>query len=220
MKTLIVGDLHGDFSQLIDIVKRGCIETILQCGDFGYWKYFKHTITSLNTQLKKYNVILYWCDGNHEQFPYIGSIETSNIIYKKRNSVLTLPDGHVILFIGGADSIDKKYRTVGYDWFPEYENISLKTINNLPDIKINTVISHTAPEYFDLRLDKIGRRFGIDISTYVDNNRKLLNMVYDKYKPDKWYFGHFHKHMIGMYNDCYWTLLSDTLSKQKWYCEL
>jgi len=65
----------------------------------------------------------------------------------KRGSVLKLPDKRNILFIGGALSIDKKQRTIGYDWFPQ-ETISQKNIFELPDEKIDIVISHTAPKYF------------------------------------------------------------------------
>ena len=46
--------------------------------------------------------------------------------------LLGLPDGRIVLFMGGADSIDKKYRKIGFDWFPE-ELITQKDIYELPD---------------------------------------------------------------------------------------
>jgi len=36
-----------------------------------------------------------------------------------RGSTFTLPDGSVVMFFGGANSIDQEYRTFGIDWFPE-----------------------------------------------------------------------------------------------------
>ena len=112
--------------------------------------------------------------------------------------VLPSPDNRVVLFMGGANSIDKQYRKIGVDWFPE-EIISQKDIMNLPDCKVDIVISHTCPEEFSM-------------STLYDDNdpsRKALSYVLDKYHPSLWYFGHFHQNKTGYTNSCRWTCLNE-----------
>ena len=217
-KTIAVGDIHGDFTPLVSLIKNNKDAILLQCGDFGWWKPLRNRILDVDRICKENNVIIHWCEGNHEDHPFIkkNDMVTPNIIHQPRGSTITLPDGRVVLFIGGADSIDKKYRTAGYDWFPEDENITINDIRNLPDIDVDVIISHTAPEYFDLMLPKTGHFAGTDLSTYKDNNCILLNLVFDKYKPKEWYFGHFHKYDEGEYNNCEWVLLSDT-KHGMWY---
>ena len=207
-KTIAVGDIHGEFTPLISIIKENRNTILLQCGDFGWWKFLSKRIMDLDRTCNENNVIIHWCEGNHEDHLFIkqNDMVTPNIIYQPRGSTVKLPDGRVVLFIGGADSIDKKYRTAGYDWFPD-ENITMDDIDNLPDIDVDVIISHTAPDYFDLGLPTTGSFIGVDLSTYKDNNRVLLNMAYDKYKPKEWYFGHFHKYRKGRFENCIWTLM-------------
>ena len=106
--------------------------------------------------IKANDTKVYWCDGNHED--HWDLIEERNymkapcemmpnVYYMKRGSVLQLPDGRNVLFMGGADSIDKGARTVGLDWFPE-EVINQKNVYGLPDTKVDVVISHTCPTEF------------------------------------------------------------------------
>jgi len=209
-KTIAVGDIHGEFTPLISIIKENRNTILLQCGDFGWWRFLRKRIMDLDRICNENNVIIHWCEGNHEDHPFIkqNDMVTPNIIYQPRGSTVKLSDGRVVLFIGGADSIDKKYRTAGYDWFPKDENITMDDIDNLPDIDVDVIISHTAPDYFDLGLPATGYFAGVDLSTYKDYNRYLLNAVYDKYKPKEWYFGHFHKYNKGKYENCEWIMLN------------
>ena len=54
-----------------------------------------------------------------------------NIFYMPRGSVLSLSDGRNVLFMGGAESVDKRRRTPGYDWFKQ-ELIRPQDLSNLP----------------------------------------------------------------------------------------
>ena len=37
MKTLIVGDIHGDWGKLNALMQKKQPDIVLQCGDFGWW---------------------------------------------------------------------------------------------------------------------------------------------------------------------------------------
>jgi hypothetical protein len=227
---IVAGDFHGSWGKVNQLIaKKPNIDTIFQCGDFGWWPKF-HRIpdeTSRSTYgrrpkswdqfgLKNNKVKIYFIDGNHEDHESIeekvskGEIEfMPNVFYMKRGSTMLLPDGRNILFIGGADSVDKKLRTPGHDWFPQ-ETISYKTLMILPDEKVDIIISHTAPNYFNIYKA---------VEESMDS-RTALDYVFDKYQPSRWYFGHFHSYKEGTFKDCKWTALSHVESMQRWWIEL
>lgn len=203
----VMGDIHGCFSKINKFInQKKDVTHILQCGDFGYWPR-----TSMS-KIKNKDVKIHWCDGNHEDFktlidknykPNLGR----NVFYQKRGSYITLPDGRNVLFMGGGLSIDKEYRTEDETWFKE-EILTENDLLNLPDVNIDIVISHTAPEeFFVFPKDEFE----------IDPSRRILSYILDKYRPDNWYFGHFHTYKRGDYRGCKWTALSECNSYEKWY---
>jgi Icc-related predicted phosphoesterase len=216
---VVVGDIHGEFGVLNHLINnKPDISLILQCGDFGWWP--RVTIGSWkNPTLKNKEVKLFWCDGNHEDFQAIKEFKSNevspNCFYMERGSVLQLPDKRKILFIGGALSIDRKYRIQGdgnFGWFEE-ETISQKDIEELLDEKIDIVISHTAPNLFQLN-DYHDDYFPKDPS------RSALSYVFEKYKPKLWYFGHMHRYQTGLYEGCRWFGLSAPGFPGRWWIPL
>lgn len=218
---IVCGDIHGKWGPLNKLINKKRPSIILQCGDFGYWEKFHNTkiIKTTNGQpwnqygIKPGNTKIYFCDGNHEDFDGLkeriknNNLEIQqNVFYMPRKSVLTLPDGRNVLFMGGAASIDKHLRTIGYDWFPE-ETISYKDITDLPNIHIDIIISHTAPVEFEIQ----GL---IDIN---DPSRKALSVLLNHYKPSLWYFGHYHKETNGYTSECRWYGLAMPLIHSKWW---
>ena len=210
-RTLIAGDLHGNWPALNRLISKGNPDIVLQCGDFGWWPQFEVNRPVLYGQqrawklkgVKPGNTKVYWCDGNHDNHhvlsPRIKPREPSelykNVFYCPRGSRLKLPDGRVVLFIGGAESVDKDQRIYGHDWYPE-EIISQTDLDQcLKGPKADIVISHTAPNLF------LDQHDGIRQEKYNDPSTKALDMVLEFHKPDLWYFGHFHKEIKGHYMD-------------------
>ncbi len=217
----ITGDIHGNFNKINQLLnKKRDITHLLVCGDFGYWpKLFKtFTINAYGKKrffdftLKNDNTKIHWCDGNHEDFDSLKECNYNpklgeNVYYQKRGSYITLPDNRNVLFLGGGYSIDKQYRTEGVDWFKD-ELLTEDDIKNLPNINIDVIVSHTAPNEF----------FVLPKSNYPhDTSRDVLSIVLKKYKPKYWYFGHFHIYKKGKYKNCNWTALADCGSYEKWY---
>ena len=178
--------------------------------------------------LRNKDAKIYWCDGNHEDHwdlirernQFKAPCEMMpNVYYMKRGSTLQLPDGRNVLFIGGADSIDKAARTIGIDWYPE-ELISYRDIDNLPDSKIDIVVSHTCPAEFH---DGVIKGFWEDKQVYIDKikdpSAHALSCVLEKYKPSLWYFAHFHTFVIGKYENTKWFCLN-TIGQQNWWVYL
>ena len=218
---IVMGDVHGDWGSLNEVLNsHPNIAMVLQCGDFGWWprvssKYLPRPIAIKNKKVK-----ILWCDGNHEDFEEIKQFKDSeilpNVFYMERGSIAELPDKRKILFIGGGLSIDRKdriQRSGDYGWFEE-ETISQKDIEELPDEKIDIVISHTAPESFKL-ID-----YHNDGLYPKDPSRKALDYVLEKYRPKLWYFGHMHKFQMGKYKDCTWIGLSAAGFGDRWWIPL
>jgi len=216
MNIIITGDIHGQFSYLNRLINRhkDWLDLVICCGDFGYWPNFTD-----NHKLIKTHVPVLWCDGNHDNHWALkdliksGDLEiTKNVFYMPRGSVYTLDDGRTILFMGGADSIDKDSRTIGHDWFPE-EIITQNDITDLPDVKIDIFITHTCPvelystlvNYYDPNDDN------------PEPSNYALSTLWDIYKPSFWFFGHWHYYTKGRLHKTYWQALSYAGSNMKWW---
>lgn len=203
MKTLITGDVHNKFGDLNQLISRRKPDSIFSCGDFGYWPKFAPRYTEPLSKIKLQSAeYLRWCDGNHEDFWSLAERESDElepgIIYMPRGSTFTLPDGRVVLFMGGAHSIDKHLRRIGVDWFPE-ETITQKDLNDLPNTEVDIFITHTCPAELVNDLIKGYPKKRMEPSNYA------LSELWKHYKPDLWFFGHWHQYgeykMMG--TQCY-----------------
>lgn len=201
---------------------------IFQVGDFGYFWPGRNNRGKIHNDvdfLPNGKVWIYWCGGNHEDWDKIDSLFEGRfanipgiqvepgICFCRFGSTLKLVDGRTVLFAGGAESIDKTARlremSTGENkiWWKQ-EGISDADMKRLENVKkADLVISHTAPEKFNLRQWIGGNSFAI--KQKVDNTSRIkLNDVLERYRPVQWIFGHFHIFMHGAYRDCHWTGLN------------
>ena len=218
---VVMGDIHGDWWKLNPFINKKRPKIILCCGDFGYWPRIPDE--QKNPKYPKAPKIpkvpdgskLYFCDGNHEDHESLALLEDNevypNCFYMKRGSTLTLPDGRVVLFVGGAESIDKDTRTQGYDWFPQ-EELNYGDVCKILEaqIKADIVISHTAPvEFFYLSgMSWFGKM--------QDWSRKGLSHIFQAVQPSLWYCGHFHIYETGYTLGCRWTVLEHCRQNRWW----
>ena len=207
---LVAGDIHGRFDSLNSLINKKQPSIVLQVGELGYWPNFKS-----RSKIKNKDTIIYFCDGNHEDHESLIKLKDNevyrNVYYMKRGSTLDLPDGRTVLFMGGAHSIDWELRTPRFDWFPDLELITEKDLNEIPNRKIDIVISHTAPKEFYIS--------NIDY-TIEDPSRECLSQILKKYQPKLWFFGHFHFYNTGFDCGCKWTGLSCVDSYSRWWVGL
>ncbi len=223
---LVVGDVHGDFGALNALMNKKRPDIVLQCGDFGYWPNATREAMYGRDNPKypkdkprpkpKGGCHIYWVDGNHEDHEQLLARPTNElwprVHYQPRGSHILLPGGRRVLFIGGAASHDKQFRTPGYDWFVE-ELITQKDLDNIDfNLKYDIVISHTCPTSF-------GFREFMHLSDYrdVDPCETALDIVYQKVKPDLWFFGHWHRNKTGFVGGTRWTTLDHTAGHSPWW---
>jgi predicted phosphodiesterase len=213
MKILITGDIHNEFGRLNELISRRRPNMVICCGDFGYWPNKPWAAPLTNIRLQGAEKLL-WCDGNHEDHWALRDRETDElapgVFYMPRGSTYELPDGRTILFMGGADSIDKQWRTEGDTWFRE-EIISQKDMMNLPDMKIDIFVTHTCPSELVLDLTKhspLKREEPSNIA--LASLRKI-------YKPELWFFGHWHRATEGNLFGTKWYALSAPGFGDRWW---
>jgi Icc-related predicted phosphoesterase len=221
MKILIVGDLHGDWGKLNQLLTKKNPDIVFQCGDFGWWPkmevikpvLYGRQNTWILDGIKRHGSQIFWCDGNHEEHLLLKQDGKIHKMYQgvnhcSRGSIVTLPDGRVVMFAGGADSIDKNQRMLGHDWWPE-ENITNGQLDiMLSHDRVDIVISHTCPVSFKIKGSE---------GKSIDPNRHALERVMEKHKPSLWYFGHWHYHMEGKVGDTRWICLDYPKHGGRWW---
>lgn len=210
-KILVVGDVHNDFGKLNSLINVKRPELIICCGEFGYWP--RQQNAKQIEMIKTHGAKLLWIEGNHEDFWALKAGEYkhrfTNVQYMPRGSTYTLPDGRNIFFMGGASSIDKQYRTLGIDWFPE-EVITQADLIKLPKMKIDIFITHTCPEELLPKLihDDLYER---------DPSREALSWLKNHYKPSLWIFAHWHMYAKGQLDGINWFCLGSVESMRRWW---
>lgn len=212
MNIIVTGDVHGRFGHLNALINKhkNNLDLVICCGDFGYWPNHNEGIHSIKT----HGIPILWCDGNHEDHWTLrdrASDEVAeNVFYMPRGSTYKLDDGRIILFMGGADSIDKENRSIGIDWFPE-ETINHGDMQGLPDTKIDIFVTHTCPkELYHTMVAYYEEK-------YLEPSNHALSELWQMYKPDLWFFGHWHYYKEGNLDNTKWYAMSCTESSTRWW---
>ena len=204
MKILICGDTHGDRTNvgcLIDLAILNECERIVILGDFGYFEHIPQNpsfVNAISLEAIKANIKIHWIKGNHDKHEMLNRLYGSNIseiapniIYHPNCSTWDW-DGIRFGAMGGAVSIDKESRIIGYTWW-EDEEISTSDLYNCEKMgKVDVLLSHDCPlsgnveEYCDFKQDALSLV-----------HRKKLQYVVEQTKPDILFHGHFHIRYTG-----------------------
>lgn len=202
MKVAIAGDWHGNTKyalKAVDYSYDNDAELIVHVGDFSF-DFQDSFLQPLNAKLKEFDLNLLFCRGNHDNPEYLSSLPISsgtaqvksNIIYAPNNYRLT-SNNRSVLFLGGAVSVDRSFRTPGKDWWSG-ETISMQEAEQaISDGYADVMICHDVPA-------------GVNIKTIQNNpmgwpahalreaeaHRELLRAVVDSVKPALILAGHYH----------------------------
>jgi hypothetical protein len=143
----------------------------------------------------------HWLDGNHENYDLLDAGYTSSsklVHYQPRGSVLEL-DKLRVMFFGGASSIDKKHRTMGKSWWPQ-EEITYGQVSQAlqVDRPIHAVFSHEHPVSIPYNFPGMKDGFGL-------GDQQGLDALMSHFRPDFWFFGHYHDPDFGKVNNTTWV---------------
>lgn len=225
-RILYLGDIHGNFNIIHQYVKLYNITNahIIQVGDFGVGfktvEKEKRMLEMFHDILLKNNVHVWAIRGNHDYKPHFDSdpFGFSNIHLIPDYTVLELC-GKRILCIGGAVSVDRKFRLTKKQRMGIYENQTLGVESWWPDElfvldrdklgemkDIDIVVTHTAPDYcfpdnkfgFGPLVDSIVKETGdTELKTDLLVERNQVTDAFTILRMNNnithHYYGHFHK---------------------------
>lgn len=212
MRVLVVGDVHANWDFMRRALDRALelgAQELWQVGDFGYWPRTDqgHTFLRLTNQLSlDYNIPIYFADGNHEDhdhlfqgtspYPVIsasGKVVFDHLFHVPRGVTLQRED-KTIMFIGGAASVDRKWRIEGTSWFPQEVLQSEEIDRILASEPVDIVLAHDAPSWANLQLSSsLWPPEDIRLS---EQHRFLMTTFCDKLQPTLWIHGHYHQRAI------------------------
>lgn len=206
----VTGDKHGDLLPILQFIWRfdlGEESRIIVCGDMGIcWRKDKKDFEAqvFNYERNCNGVHLYWIDGNHENFDIINSFEGGPIYHNSEHihyisrgttfSAIINGNKRKMLFLGGADSIDKSRRIEGLSWWPQ-EQITLENINKVFPEHYDYVFTHCCPySYFHKNRGFLCTHGG-ELRDITHQSEEMLDLLFDKITYNHHYFGHYHTDM-------------------------
>lgn len=208
----LLGDTHGNLNPIKKLLSENTKEgdTIIQLGDFGIGFVHEEKLKSLGEKLKSQGVYCYAVRGNHDNpIPFQEGRNWGNLQLLPDNSVLQIEEKS-ILFLGGAISVDRHFRTLGVDyWSNERFSLNKKYLKNLRGIDM--IMAHSCPNKVQPKptkspfIDKFAER---DPNLYSDliEDGELINEAFEimsqNNKIKNWYFGHWHVHHLQEYQGC------------------
>lgn len=183
----IIGDTHGRVYDYQSYAIHNFKGPTIQVGDFGVgfagpdWHDELANWQSNNPQHR-------FIRGNHDN------------LAKCKLMPGYIPDGLVenhTMFVGGAWSIDRAWRTEGVNWWAD-EECSYQQLEQLIDvysiIKPKVMITHDCPTIAAVELfQKHGLLIG-GSSAKLESTRtaSAFQAMYEIHQPDYWFFGHWH----------------------------
>lgn len=232
----ISGDIHGEFRTLMFNIKRLEIENsvIILAGDcgVGFEKnlHYAQLYNTLAKTLEATNNLLILIRGNHDDPAYF---DGKKIDFERMKCIpdysVVLAAGRKVLCIGGAVSIDRKYRLQTMDidklrgrepkplyWEDEAAVFNSQVLSKLRDMAIDTVVTHTCPSFcHPVSKEGIGSWLLQDSELRNDLNAergemdKIYNqLIADNHPLRSWYYAHFHQSHTEFIDKVSYTLLN------------
>lgn len=211
----VAGDWHGNLGwalRALKIAHAAGARTVVQLGDFGYWRRDPATtkyLRRLERQLAELEMRLLWVDGNHEDHVLLRSQPldedgarpiSEHVTHLPRGYRWTWPgpDGtpRIWLALGGAVSMDRDNRTRGRSWWPE-EAITDQDIERAASGgRADVMVTHDAPHGVAV---PGSHNTGWPDTAVADaqGHRRRLRAGVDVVRPHELWHGHYHVRYDG-----------------------
>ena len=147
---VLLGDVHGSATAIVRLDRELAAGIpILQVGDLGWYPGLRDQWHAVGASLRR---PLYWIRGNHEHYPAMPWLNADAPVEVAPNMHF-VPDGCVLELVGlrvgclgGAASIDYKFRRLGVDWFLD-ENITPEQADRSRAwTDIDLMVTHVPPQ--------------------------------------------------------------------------
>lgn len=217
---VICGDIHGDFKLLVNKV---CVQyqmrdtLVIVAGDcgFGFERkgYYENIVKRYAKRVNDSNNWFLFIRGNHDNPSYFdGKVFNHERFTAIPDYSVVKANGHTILCVGGAISIDRQHRKEAYernqrkthrhsnstsaegvlaqnyywpDEAPVFNNNALTEITSL--YKIDTVVTHTAPTFCELQNKNGLQQWAIydnGLLADIQKEREVMDAIFDTLKQE------------------------------------
>lgn len=203
-KILVAADWHGNgpwAKRVIDVAFGLGIKTIFQVGDFGIWpgRKGKEYLLNLSRYLVRKKIILIVILGNHEDWNQVdswrdlprnenGHLEIEPNIFISDKANVWTQNGKRFGVAAGAYSIDRQYRKLNVDWWPQ-EQFTKADLHDLEIAsggeRVDYMFTHDAPTSIPLN----GLKPDIESALH----RGMMNLAGALLRPRVWFHGHYHR---------------------------
>lgn len=203
MRVAYAGDWHANRHWAvgaIEFARKEGAEVIVHLGDYGY-DFTPSFRNAVEIALSQAHIDLWFVDGNHENFTWLyqqpiaehGRRRISQHVHHLPRGYRWEWDGVRFLAMGGAYSVDRRWRQLNYSWWLE-ETITDKQVEEASiDSPVDVLVSHDCPSGVTIPgLSANAHRFPqLDILR-SEENRDQLRKVVDAVQPHQIWHGHYH----------------------------
>lgn len=209
----LLGDTHGDLEHVLIVSqtmwKHG-VSVLVVLGDFGFiWPghNWDNDLDKVSKRLTQRGQVLYWLDGNHEDFATLfRKFPVSddglrrlrpNVIHLPRGYRTVLSAGRTLAILGGANSIDRHHRAEGLTWWSQ-EQITDDDLTVLGHEQAEIMLGHDAPTplpSLDAALATTDRYWPEEMLAYSAAERKQFTQGFREVRPRLYVGGHYHQHI-------------------------
>jgi len=179
-----IGDVHGKFDPYKNIIK-SC-DASIQVGDMGVG--FRSTRSDDDWMTNPPHYAMR--QGDHQ---FIRGNHDNPAVCKRHSQYIH--DGTVqgdMMFVGGALSVDKEWRTKDYDWW-EDEELSIvelnEMINKYEAAKPRIMVTHEVPDSIATTMQAMSGRQKLD---WPSRTRQAFDTMFQLHKPELHVYGHWH----------------------------
>jgi hypothetical protein len=202
---VLLGDNHGQYGRIFDRIDQmkisDCI--LISVGDngFGFPGFGLNYLDKLNDRFKERGIEFLAIRGNHCDPEFYSSGYSWSNLKPLEDYTTMVINGETWQFVGGAISVDRKYRTPNLDYWKD----EIFIFDKDKAVNCDVLITHSAPPW-------IGPNHkGQFVESFYDKDptlkqelideRKLHQDLMDICKPSKHFCGHFHRSETTKYSN-------------------
>ena len=203
MKIRFIGDVHGKYNRYKDVIRD--TPKSIQVGDMGVG------FISLKNGEISYQANPPYDNMSKGDHKFIRGNHDNPEACK--GQAFWIPDGTLtedgVFCVGGATSVDKIWRTEGFDWWADEELSDEeleKIIQKYSEAKPELVCTHECPESI---ANEIIATYNMTKIKDLSRTRLALERMFAIHQPKFWVFGHWHKTIAFQRNKTVFQCLNE-----------
>lgn len=202
MRVAFAGDWHGNAywaTQAIEYASAHKAEVIVHLGDYGY-DFYRSFRNSVESTLRRVGLELVFVDGNHENFNWLydkpiekdGRRRISPRVHHLPRGYRWIWDDVRFLALGGAVSVDKKWRQLDVSWWTQETLTDEEIATAVAGGPVDVLVSHDCPAGFRIPGLSDNPPFPPEAILESEAHRIRLSQVVDVVQPRFVFHGHYH----------------------------